>query len=120
MSAFPQSRRLKTKPQFDLVFGGAERVSSAHWTLLWRARASGRARLGLAIAKKADPRAVGRNRIKRIARETFRLALAKLPPIDLIALIKPAARSADNTTLRDEFADGLRRVERRFAARHKA
>lgn len=42
------------------------------------------ARLGLVIGKKQLRRAVGRNLVKRLARETFRLQRDTLPPVDLI------------------------------------
>jgi len=54
------------------------------------------ARLGLAISKKNAKRAVDRNRIKRIIRESFRLNLQTLPPIDLVVMAKPVTKNADN------------------------
>lgn len=42
------------------------------------------ARLGLVIGKKQLRRAVGRNLVKRLAREAFRLQRDTLPPVDLI------------------------------------
>lgn len=42
------------------------------------------ARLGVVIGKKQLRRAVGRNLVKRLARETFRLQRDTLPPVDLI------------------------------------
>jgi len=54
------------------------------------------ARLGLAISKKNTKRAVDRNRIKRIIRESFRLNLQILPPIDLVVMANPATKNADN------------------------
>jgi len=54
------------------------------------------ARLGLAISKKNAKRAVDRNRIKRIIRESFRLNLQTLPPIDMVVMAKPVTKNADN------------------------
>lgn len=63
-----------------------------------RNRADG-ARLGMAIARKKVRRAVDRNRIKRILRESFRLARQDLPPIDVVVLAKESAATASNGEL---------------------
>jgi len=54
------------------------------------------ARLGLAISKKHAKKAVDRNRIKRIIRESFRANLQTLPSIDLVVMAKPVTKNADN------------------------
>src|SRR6056297_1670557 len=61
---------------------------------------SGRARLGLAIAKRVARRAVDRNRIRRIARETFRRRRHSMRPVDFVVLAKPPAAEADSRTLK--------------------
>lgn len=50
-----------------------------------------RPRLGLAIAKRQIHRAHERNRIKRQAREQFRLKQYRLPEIDLVIMAKSGA-----------------------------
>ncbi len=51
-------------------------------------------RLGLIVGKKALPRAVDRNRVKRILRECFRLDGAGLAGLDLILRVKKAGEAA--------------------------
>jgi len=46
------------------------------------------ARLGLAIAKKHIKRAVGRNRIKRLIRESFRQSQGQLAGLDIVVLLR--------------------------------
>jgi ribonuclease P protein component len=58
------------------------------------------ARLGLAIATKTFGSAVARNRIKRIARESFRLNQHELPPVDITVAARAAARTAGGSSLR--------------------
>jgi len=60
----------------------------------------GGARLGLAVAKRLARRAVDRNRIRRIARETFRLRRPMLLRNDFVLLVKPPAIQADVRTLK--------------------
>ncbi len=50
-------------------------------------------RLGLALAKRAVPRSVDRNRIKRCLREAFRRKQHDLPPFDLVIRAQPVART---------------------------
>ena len=57
-------------------------------------------RLGIAVARKAVAAAVGRNRIKRQVRESFRLHRAALPGLDVVVQAKPAAAAASNAGIR--------------------
>ena len=58
------------------------------------------ARLGLAIAARNVGNAVSRNRVKRQAREQFRLQCDALPPVDIVLSARPAARHAPAVELR--------------------
>ena len=58
------------------------------------------ARLGLAISARAVPLATGRNRIKRLARESFRAQHAALPAADLVLQARSGAGTASGPELR--------------------
>lgn len=73
--------------------------ADAYFTVLASPPRRGPARLGLAIAKKQARRAVDRNRLKRIARETFRRHRAQLPDVDLVILARAAALGVENPRL---------------------
>ena len=81
------------------------------------------ARLGLAVSRKVDPRAVGRNRIKRVLRDAFRRQRIQLAPGSYVVVARAAARGADNAALRDALVQVLQRADA-FAApgldRHNA
>jgi ribonuclease P protein component len=69
-------------------------------TLVVMPSAGPEARLGLAISARAVPQATGRNRIKRLARESFRGLRAQLPAADLVLQARSGAGSADRAELR--------------------
>ena len=57
--------------------------------LIARPNALGVARLGIVVGKRVIKRAVGRNRAKRIIRESFRLT-AGLPAMDIVVRVAEA------------------------------
>ena len=70
---FTKHRRLLKASEYKEVFD-RNRLKVAHPKLLLLAlpNNSGQSRLGLVLGKKNIPTAVGRNRVKRVVRETFR------------------------------------------------
>jgi ribonuclease P protein component len=97
---FPPEHRLGAPVDFQYVFENAQKSADAYLTVLARPTDRGYARLGLAIAKKSIRKAVDRNRIKRLARESFRLRQAQLGSVDFVVMARPGARQADRETLR--------------------
>lgn len=60
--------------------------------------------MGLAISKKHCRLATGRNRLKRIVRESFRQQRVALAGLDVVVLAQSGAAAADNRTLFDSLA----------------
>lgn len=109
---FPRSARLTRAAEYRRVFQGAERFADRYFTLL-AAPNGPEPRLGLAISRRVAPRAVDRNRLKRLLRETFREQRERLPAVDVVAMARPAARHADSR----ELTAALQRLWRRMAQR---
>lgn len=110
-ACFPRQARVRTRAEYDTVFKHGRRTASPVFVLhLHRAADATAPRLGLAVSRKVDPRAVGRNRIKRVLRETFRLHRYLLAPGDYVVVARPAARGADNAALAGALLALLRRA----------
>ncbi|MCX7112138.1 MAG: ribonuclease P protein component [Proteobacteria bacterium] len=96
---FPRINRLCKPADYQNVFAGAQKSSDAYLTVLARASDQSQSRLGLAVSRKKIRNAVDRNRIKRLARESFRLHKAGLGNLDFVVMARTAARQADTKTL---------------------
>ena len=111
-ATFPRSVRLTKPAEYRNVFRGAKRIGDRYFTVLARENELLGPRLGLAIARKALPTAVGRNRVKRIIRESFQLRRADLGDWDIVVLAKRAARDAPAEELRRSLARTWQRLSR--------
>ena len=96
--SFRRDQRLLTRAAYDRVFKKARRSRDKCFTVLARP-GTGTARLGLAISKKHCRKATGRNRLKRIIRESFRLHQLELHGLDIVVMNQPAATLASNRDL---------------------
>ena len=74
------------------------------FTVLYRPNGKSRPRLGLAIGKRNCRRATGRNRLKRVIRESFRRHQVTLGGLDVVVINQPAATDAPNQALFDSLA----------------
>lgn len=110
----PRSARLLSGGDFRRVFARPLfTVSCRHFLMLAAANGGGGPRLGLAVAKRRVATAVGRNRIKRLAREGFRRRRVGLPSLDLVLQARQGAGELANrdimARLESLFADLGRR-----------
>ena len=82
---FPKKNRLIKASEFSNVFQNPVKSSDACMVVLAKINPLAEPRLGLAIARKKVRRAVDRNRIKRIIRESFRHQKA-LKSLDIVVI----------------------------------
>lgn len=106
---FPRNARVRARSDFDRIFEQGRRQATPRLAVHWHATAVP-ARLGLAVSRKVDPRAVGRNRIKRALRDAFRHHRAELAAGDYVVVVRPSAREATREQLERHFLDVLRRL----------
>jgi ribonuclease P protein component len=115
--SFPKTDRLLRREEYLAAQKRGRRVHSAHFVivLLERCDKAG-PRLGLVTSRKVSS-AVGRNRIRRHLRETFRLHRACFPPHhDVVVIAKEGAAALDSAAIRSEI---LRALERGVAPRRR-
>jgi len=93
---FGVEHRLRSGVDYAAVFSQRRVIRGEWFWLHFRPGSEGSVRLGLQVAKKHARRAVHRNLIKRIARETFRQIRAGLPAADLVLrLARPLSGAVD-------------------------
>lgn len=110
-NAFGKSHRLLAPSDFRHVFQRARKRSAGGLVLYARPNDLGYPRLGIAISRKCSPRAVVRNRIKRIVREAFRVRKQGLGGVDLVVLGQPGVARLGAAELRQAVDKLLTEVE---------
>ncbi|QEM83660.1 ribonuclease P protein component [Halomonas binhaiensis] len=111
--AFPRHYRLLTAGEYRHVFDKAVyKVHGKGLMALATPNEVGHPRLGLVFSKKNVRRAVDRNRLKRLARESVRHAQHRLPAVDIVLLARRGVNEVDNDTLHRQLFGMWRRLER--------
>ncbi len=89
--------RMAKSSDFSYVFKNPKRFSGKGLTVLYRnTPSSSLPRVGTIIAKKKVKKAVGRNRIKRCIRESFRLNQYRLPAYDILVIARQGVGELSN------------------------
>ncbi|WP_151442001.1 ribonuclease P protein component [Halomonas lysinitropha] len=110
---FPRQLRLLTAGDYRHVFETAAfKVHGKGLMALASPNARGYPRLGLIFSKKNVRRAVDRNRLKRIVRESIRLQQHRLPSVDIVVLARRGVHELDNATVHRQLHGMWRRLER--------
>ena len=110
---FPRELRLLTPEHFKRVFNEPVRAASPQLTLLAKTNELGHPRLGLTVPKKVLKRAVWRNRVKRLVRESFRHKQHELPPIDIVVIAKAGIGKLENAEITQLLEKLWRTLSRR-------
>ena len=108
---------LRQPGEFEAVLRSGVRVSTRNFVARALANDLVRARLGMMAGKKSAPRAVDRNRAKRLIREVFRVVCPAIGAFDVTIQLRSDLRSQHNSSIRAELQDLLDSLVRRCAAR---
>ena len=104
--AFPRRSRLIRGAEFAAVFARRCSAGDRYFSCHGKPNGLDRARLGLAVSRKAARTAVARNRIKRQVREAFRRRQSGITGLDIVVVARPAAAAAPAPALRNSL-EGL-------------
>jgi ribonuclease P protein component len=111
----PAQRRLRRKADFDAAYARGRRFGNGLFGVTAFLNDEDGPRLGLAVAVRAAGGGVGRNRIRRLIRESFRLHQHELPNVDLIVSARARAKETAPTELRASLAELWKKVTEQCA-----
>jgi len=117
---FSRQSRLLKPAQFKLVFQQPIRSSDDCFRILARVNEMPQHRLGMAVSKKACAKAVGRNRIKRVVRESFRnrmLGTTEDNSLDIVILPTALAAKKSNKILDESLSIHWQKLTRKAGDR---
>ena len=87
-SSLAHSVRITNAKEFAHVFKNGHHTQSKFWKIVTSYSGYSFSRLGLAISKKEYKKAVDRNHLKRLVRETFRINQSSLGHLDYVIMAK--------------------------------
>ncbi len=105
---FERHKRLLTAADYSAVFEKNRCFKDRAFLILVKRRLpasegftpeSSQPRLGLAVSKKNFKKAVDRNLVKRVIRESFRLHQASLQGLDIVVMSRATTRVTDKAAL---------------------
>ena len=114
---FQRRMRLLTARDYERVFQQPQKSSSKALTVLARQSGQGLARLGLAIPRKQIRRAVERNRIKRLIRESFRRHQDLLQGLDVVVIGRSDLLKKNSQWIFENLENHWRQVSERCNSR---
>lgn len=107
--ALPRTARLRRPAEFIAVRGGGLKTRDPYFVIA-AVKNDGHARLGVTVSRRVSRGAVGRNRIKRQIRESFRVHQLMLQGFDVLATALPPAAVARNSILAQSLSTHWRRL----------
>ncbi|MFH3840508.1 ribonuclease P protein component [Acinetobacter baumannii] len=117
--SFSTDLRIRCAADYKSVFDGALfKVHQPHFLFLAKLTEQPNSRFGIVVAKKKVRRAHERNRIKRLARESFRLHQPKFgSDIDVVVMPKVGIETITNAELYQQLDFAWQKLQR-LAKKH--
>lgn len=102
-AGLPRTARLRRAADFAALRQTRGRVRGRFFMLRYGVNAAGTARLGMAVSRRVSLKAVERNRIKRLIRDSFRHRRAQLLPMDILVIAHRDASGQPGEALRADL-----------------
>ena len=100
---------IRKKREFDFTQKKGTRVSSHYFNLYWMIHSP--PGLGLTVSKKVSKKAVIRNRIRRICRETVRVDFQFLMEnLKLVVIARPPTAELDRKAIKLNLSSALKKI----------
>ncbi|HEC28130.1 MAG TPA: ribonuclease P protein component [Gammaproteobacteria bacterium] len=112
---FPKSVRLSSSNDYGRVFKKPLKSKDKCFTLLVTTNNTDVSRLGLAISKKAVNKAVDRNRVKRLVRDSFRHSRHALAGIDIVVLANRGLGDRSNKEMLTSLSNHWKQLVKKCA-----
>ncbi|MEZ5460404.1 MAG: ribonuclease P protein component [Dokdonella sp.] len=102
--SLPRTARLLKPGDFAALKGKSRRISVRHFLAEFSPNDLPTCRMGQAVSRRVSRRAVDRNRIKRLVRESYRHVRAQLPSVDILLIARSSAVQTPSAELRDDLS----------------
>lgn len=99
---FRPYERLRSSADFDQVFNKPKKTAVNGLLILWKQGQTTYTRIGVITSKRVSKKAVSRNRIRRIIRDSFRNTKNQLGLLDIIVIARHPCAHLSNAELRKE------------------
>jgi ribonuclease P protein component len=86
--------------EFKTAFAKGRRFNTEFFSVSVRPNELTWARLGMSVAARTMRRAVDRNRVRRLIRESFRVHQHGLPAVDIVVGTRPPLKAAERACIR--------------------
>ncbi len=104
----PPENRIKKKNDFSVILEKGETVHSELMVVKFLKNDFEKTRFGFIVSRKVSPRAVSRNRVRRILREQIRLRLPEIKKgLDVVIIAKKAIVGKTSLVVGSDFDDIL-------------
>ena len=111
-NGFPKRQHLKKTDEFSSVFNFKCRIRGKYFQVMAKPNLVGYPRLGIVVSKKNDRRAVSRNYMRRVIRDTFRVTQQHIGGFDLVVQVVKSFFRPDFQIVREELQEHFCRLHK--------
>ncbi|MGH8660320.1 MAG: ribonuclease P protein component [Burkholderiales bacterium] len=101
--ALPSGARLHRREEFAATLAAGAARARRNFRLYVRPNGLSRARIGIIASRRVMPRAVDRNRMKRLVREVFRTLVERPAGVDIVVELRRRAPRGSSAAVRAEL-----------------